>query len=121
MESEMKRTLKAGALALLLGCAMGAGADERSNYYERRAADDIRLFVSLDRDTDGKVTLLEAQSDINFLPRFAAMEVDMDGAVTRAELLRYIDQRYAIRPPESQAGNSVAGTPRSALSSNVPK
>ena len=97
----MKRILRAGALALLLGCAMGVGADDRSDYYRRAAADDLRLFVSLDRDSDGAVTLLEAQSDINFLPRFDDMEVDMDGVVTRAELLRYIDQRYGIRPPAS--------------------
>ena len=101
-EKTMKRMIQAGALALLLlGCAMGAGADERNDYYERRAADDVRLFVSLDRDTDGTVTLLEAQSDIDFLPRFDDMEVDMDGVVTRAELERYIGQRYGVASPAS--------------------
>jgi hypothetical protein len=101
MEKMMRRILHAGVLAALLGCAMGAAADERSDYYQRSAADDVRLFVSLDRDTDGKVTLLEARSDINFLPRFADMEVDMDGVVTRAELERYIGQRYGIASPAS--------------------
>lgn len=97
----MNRTLQAGALALLVGCAMSAGADDRSDYYQRSAADDVRLFVSLDRDADGTVTLLEAQSDINFLPRFDDMEVDMDGIVTRAELERYVGQRYGVASPAS--------------------
>ena len=97
----MKRTLRSGALALLVGCAMGAGADDRSDYYQRSAADDVRLFVSLDRDADGRVTLLEAQGDVNFLPRFDDMEVDMDGVVTRAELERYIGQRHGVASPAS--------------------
>ena len=92
---------KIGALAMLLACATSAGADDRSNFNRRAASDDMRLFQSLDRDKDGAVTRMEANGDVNFLPRFDDMEVDMDGAVTRAELLRYIDQRYDVRPPAS--------------------
>ena len=93
----MKRALQAGTLVLLLACAMGAGADDKSDYNRRATADDLSLFHSLDRNADGAVTRLEAQGDINFLPRFDDMEVDMNGVVTIAELHRYLEQRYGVR------------------------
>jgi hypothetical protein len=92
-----KSVCKAGALVLLAACAAGAGADDESEYNRRAAAYDFALFQSLDRNTDGVVTRLEAQGDVNFLPRFGDMEVDMDGAVTTAELQRYLEQRYGWR------------------------
>lgn len=92
------KTLKQfGALAALLVMAMSAGADDRSDYNRRAAADDLRLFQSLDRNEDGAVTRLEAQGDINFLPRFDDMEIDMDGVVTAAELHRYLEKQYGVR------------------------
>lgn len=93
----MKRVRQAGALVLLLACAMSAGADDRSEYNRRAAARDLSLFHSLDRNADGAVTRLEAQGDINFLPRFDDMEVNMDGVVTAAELHRYLEQQYGVR------------------------
>lgn len=97
--SKMSKKLarQAGALMLLLACAMGAGADDRSEYNHRAATDDLSLFHSLDRDADGAVTRLEAKGDINFLPRFDDMEVDMDGIVTTAELQRYLKQHYGVQ------------------------
>lgn len=82
---------------LAAACAMGAGADDKSEYNRRAAARDLALFQSLDRNADGAVTRLEAQGDVNFLPRFDDMEVDMDGIVTTAELQRYLEQRYGWR------------------------
>lgn len=92
----MKRIHQTGALMLLLACAMGAGADDRSEYNHRASARDLSLFHSLDRNGDGTVTRLEARGDINFLPRFNDMEVDMDGVVTKAELQRYLEQHYGV-------------------------
>ena len=92
-----KLMCKTGALALLLACAMGAGADDRSDYNRRAAARDLSLFHSLDRNADGAVTRLEVQGDINFLPRFDDMEVNMDGVVTTAELHRYLEQQYGVQ------------------------
>ena len=92
------KTLKQlGALAALLAMATFAGADDRSDYNRRAAARDLELFHSLDRNGDGVVTRAEAQGDINFLPRFTDMEVDMDGVVTLEELHRYVEQRYGAR------------------------
>ena len=100
----IKKSWQSGALAMLLVLATSAAADDKSDYDRRAAARDAALFHSLDRNADGAVTRLEARSDINFLPRFDDMEVDMDGVVTRSELLRYIDQHYGI-PPPAPAGN----------------
>jgi hypothetical protein len=95
-------------LVLLLACAISAGADEKSDYLRRAAADDTALFHSLDRDTDGSVTRLEAQGDVDFLPRFDDMDINMDGVVTTAELQRYLGQRYEIRGSNGQPRNSGA-------------
>jgi hypothetical protein len=89
------------ALAVLMALAMSAGADDKSDYNFRAAGEDASLFHALDRNADGAVSRLEARSDINFLPRFDDMEVDMDGIVTRAELQRYIEQHYGISPSAS--------------------
>ena len=94
---KMKWIARSGALVLLLACAMSASADHRDDYNRRAAARDLSLFHSLDRNGDGAVSRLEAQGDINFLPRFNDMEVDMDGIVTTAELNRYLEQRYQVR------------------------
>jgi hypothetical protein len=93
-----------GALAVLLALAISAGADDRSDYNRRAAGEDVSLFHALDRNADGAVTRPEAAGDINFLPRFDDMEVDMDGIVTRAELQRYIEQQYGISPSASAGG-----------------
>lgn len=96
--ASMKWTGQAAALALLIACALGAEADDRSEYNRRAADRDLRLFHSLDLNADGAVTLREARGDINFLPRFDDMEVDMDGIVTLAEVQRYIERHYGIHP-----------------------
>lgn len=94
----MKRATRSGMLVLLLACAMSASADDRDDYNRRAATRDLALFHSLDLNADGAVTRLEAQGDVNFLPRFNDMEVDMDGVVTAAELHRYLEQQYGAQP-----------------------
>lgn len=93
----MSTKWSAGASAVLLACALGAQADDQGDYNLRAAAEDLRLFQELDRNADGMVTRMEARGDVNFLPRFDDMEVDMDGTVTTAELHRYLDQRYSVQ------------------------
>lgn len=93
----VKFSLRTGALALLMACAVSAGADDRGDYNRRAAKRDLALFHSLDLNADGAVTRLEARGDINFLPRFDDMEVDMNGIVTAAELHRYLEQQYGIQ------------------------
>lgn len=97
----MKWVSRWAVLVLAMACAGGAAADDREDYNRRAATRDVALFHALDRDADGAVTRLEAQGDVNFLPRFDDMETDMNGAVTMAELRRYIEKQYgtAARTP----------------------
>ena len=93
----MKSVYLAGMLVLLMAFAAGAGAHDKSEYNRRAAARDLSLFQSLDRNTDGTVTRSEAHGDVNFLPRFNDMDIDMDGVVTTVELHRYLEQQYGVR------------------------
>ncbi len=92
----MRSVYRIGMLVLLVTCAAGAGADDRSEYNRRAAARDLSLFQSLDRNTDTTVTRSEAHGDVNFLPRFADMDINMDGVVTTAELHRYLERQYGV-------------------------
>ena len=85
------------ALALLVAGA-GAQAQDKAAYDRRSAARYLELFQSLDIDRDGTVTRLEAQGDVNFIPRFNDMDIDRDGIVTRAELDRFLEREHGIRP-----------------------
>ena len=113
MNMKYRLARQTGVIGLLMACAISAGADDRTDYNRRAAARDLSLFHSLDRNGDGAVTRLEAQGDINFLPRFDDMEVDMDGIVTITELRRYLERQYEVR---LDLGKQQA-TPRSAAHS----
>jgi hypothetical protein len=103
---ELKTLRRSGILVALLALAMSAGAEDRSDYNRRAAARTLSQFHALDRNADGEVTRAEARNDVNFFPRFNDMETNMDGIVTKKELLRYIEQRYGVRitPPASIPG-----------------
>ena len=94
---DIKILKQLGMLAALLATAGSAGADDRSDYNHRAAARDLALFQALDRNADGTVTRMEAQGDVNFLPRFDDMEVDMDGVITVVELHRYLEHQYGVK------------------------
>ena len=97
MNMNVKCVRQASVLVLLLACAMSANADDRSDYNRRAATRDLSLFHSLDLNADGMVTRLEAQGDVNFLPRFGYMEMNMDGVVTLDEVQRYVERQYGAR------------------------
>ena len=97
-----KSVLQAGVLVLLAVCAMGAGADDKSEYDRRSAARYVSLFHSLDRDADGAVTRSEAAGDLNFGPRFDDMDINRDDIVTTPELQRFIEQEHGVRADRSQ-------------------
>jgi len=78
-----------------------AGADGKAEYDRRAAADLVQLFQWLDRDHDRAVTRIEAEGDVNFMPRFADMDIDRNDSVSSAELARYIEQRHGSRLDEA--------------------
>jgi len=79
------------ALASAPACAQGKAENER-----RIAADLSQLFQALDRDGDRAVTRIEAAGDVNFLPRFADIDINRDGVVTSDELARYLTLQYGV-------------------------
>ena len=93
---------RAAAFVLLAACVSGAAANDKLEYDRRAAARDTMLFQSLDRNADGTVTRLESHGDLNFGPRFDAMDINRDGVVTTAELQRYIEQQYGAHPSPRQ-------------------
>lgn len=99
----------AGALGIMLASS-AAGADGKAEYDRRVATDLVQLFESLDRDVDQAVTLLEAAGDVNFLPRFADMDIDRNGRVTVDELARYVEQTHGVRV-EAVSPRAVASKP----------
>ena len=97
-----KSVLQVGALVLLVACAMGAGADDKSEYERRSAARYVSLFHSLDRNADGAVTQSEARGDLNFGPRFDDMDINRDEIVTTPEFQRFIEQEHGVRATRLQ-------------------
>ena len=88
---------KAAVIVLLSALSPAAPADDRMDYNERVAARLVALFQSLDRNADDVVTRDESRGDLNLGPRFADMDINSDGNVTRKELQRYNEQPYGVR------------------------
>ena len=91
------KTSASYAMALALLAITGyAYADARSDYYQRRAADDQAAFHALDINHDGVLERDEIVGSVDFGPRFEDMDRNRDGIVTQSELALYIDQQYGI-------------------------
>ena len=80
----------------LLALAGYAGADARSDYYQRAAERDSAAFHALDVNHDGVVDRSEVVGDNDFGPRFGDMDRNGDGIVTEPELALYIGNRYGV-------------------------
>jgi hypothetical protein len=93
----MKLNTKVASIFLLLALVATASADDRTDYNERVAGHLVALFQELDRDADDVVTREESRGDLNLGPRFADMDINSDGKVTRKELERYNERPYGVR------------------------
>lgn len=90
----MRKIFHIACLAAVLAGTGSAGADDRAEYNRRAAERDRALFASLDRNADGTLTREEAEGDLTLGPRLVDADIDRDGRVTRAEMERYLAQRY---------------------------
>ena len=91
------RLCQVASFLLLAAGAAAVAADDRKAYNLRASTEDVRLFLSLDRNADGLLTKEESKGDLNLGPRFDDMDTDRDGIVTRQELERYVEARYGVR------------------------
>lgn len=83
--------------------ASGAIAQQKEEYNLNAATADLAVFHKLARD--GVLKREDAQSDLNFGPRFAEADFDGNGVVTTAEMDKYIRQTYGVA--SISAGNET--------------
>jgi hypothetical protein len=86
-------------LALALAAMLSAAAADDREDYNRRAADaDRAAFHALDLNRDGVLERDEVRGDLNFGPRFNDVDINRDGVITPAEMARYLEQTYGVKP-----------------------
>jgi hypothetical protein len=88
--------------------AAGAAAADRDEYNLKAATDDLAVFHKHARD--GALARADVQSDVNFSPRFDAIDANRDGYVTASEMHAYIAQTYGIVASGSRAGSTGSST-----------
>jgi Ca2+-binding EF-hand superfamily protein len=93
---------------LALIAASGVAAQDRSAYDRRYVTRSLELFRSLDIDSDGAVSAIEARRDVHFVRRFGALDIDRDGRVTRSELHRYLALAHGMSADEQRADAAPA-------------
>jgi len=94
----MRTRLRLLAACCALGVTMTAVADDRTEFNRRAAERDLAAFKALDVNGDNRLARAEAQPAVDFIARFADMDVDSDGIVTPEEMARYLAQTYGVSP-----------------------
>jgi hypothetical protein len=88
-------SISALTLALASGAAF-AGGNERSG------GSAAAQFESLDRNSDQRLSQQEAASDENLAGKFAALDVDGDGYVTKREFAARMQKDESTTNPSQQ-------------------
>jgi hypothetical protein len=60
----------------------------------------LEMFSAQDVDRSDGVTREEAQGNIEFVTVFNDMDINRDGLVTRAELVRHLSLQFGYEPPK---------------------
>ena len=84
-------------LATIGALSAMAAADDRTQYNERAANNDMAMFRDIDLNHDGKVTRAEAKGLLSIEARFDDIDIDHDDAITLDEMTRYIERTYGVR------------------------
>ena len=92
-------TVLAAAIA-----ASGAIAQNKEAYHLNAATEDLGVFHRLARD--GVLRREDARADLNFGARFDQADFDRDGAVTAAEMDRYIAETYGLSSASAGASRT---------------
>lgn len=98
--------LLGAALTLLAatGSAANATADTARQFYRREAQRDLATFRDLDRSGAHVVTRDQVHGAVDFEARFDDIDINRDGVITQAEMLRYVELTYNVRPEELSRG-----------------
>ena len=78
--------------ATLLGLAAAAGEQPIPGSDDRSAGSVEKKFESLDRDRDRALSKREAKSDPSIATRFDSMDINLDGYISKAEYLAYLER-----------------------------
>ena len=90
------RALLVAAAAAFTLYAQAPLADDREVYLRTNAKRDVATFEALDRNRDGRLSIDEVRGTIDIEARFDDFDINRDGFITRAELLRYVALRYGV-------------------------
>lgn len=102
----MRALIPVSVLAVSLGSAAalaGGNAHDKSG--------SVAQFETLDRNSDQRLSQPEAQSDENVSGKFAALDVDGDGYVTKREFRARMQKDQSDRSPMDQSQSQMPPRP----------
>ena len=101
----MRAFIPISAFAIALACgAASAGGNERQGASAE--------FEALDRNSDQRLSESEASGDENVAGRFAALDVDSDGYVTKREYKAHAQKDEEASEPTDSARQPMPQNPR---------
>jgi len=85
---------------ILIAASTGTNVDaqDKAAYQQQSIARYLETFALLDFDRNGEVSHDEAQGNVEFTATFNDIDINRDGVVTRAELDRFLAERFAYAP-----------------------
>jgi hypothetical protein len=82
------------AALILASTGTQVGAQDRAAYDQRSIARYMEMFTFYDVDRKGEVSRQQVASNVEFTAVFDDIDINRDGIVTKAELDRFLAQRF---------------------------